>query len=314
MSYIRNTVRQPIESVYIYRGHLRSLQPWLGKTVQTIQGPYLESIAKHQFIFHQIKEQKQRKWKIELIYGHEIIPTLQKIKLSFTIHSSLLVIPAGESSELDAAFSDEEASSIKESVGEGLRILGTCGSAYYLSLEREWNDKCSIQPKDTTSLRKTSKMGIYQGRAIGPLSPYPGQIYNSAFFHEAIKIIGKQNEATVLVSGGGTFVPIDSSLTTLMKQRVEVLAKYDLKELPRFSKDATWSPAVVLCDYGKGAAVLSKIHPAYGPEDIDLDSYRKAFPNRKDDWEGIRNSLSPLSKRVSLFYEFIEALETIQSH
>ncbi len=289
----------PITTVYIYAGHQ---MPTKSAAQVQVKGPYAMSVDKHTFMFEKVNEVCNKQWKILKIYGHEIIRTLSEAILDTT----LLVIPAGESSELDEVFSLNEINTIQEAVKKGLRLYATCGSAYWAARKRIWNDRCVIQPETRNEIAKTGKINLFEGIAIGPLSPYPGQTYSTAFFHEAIEIQDlHQQKITVLLSGGGTFFLADQSAQT-----VKTLAFYSPSELQKHGKGEEWAKAVISCGYGQGKAILSMLHPGYGAEDIDVQAYNQAFPERKDDWQNIRDSLSPTVKRIEFVARILEDLES----
>lgn len=166
-----------IRNVLIYTGHRRNVL-LNGKVVEQMCGPYAMSVDKHLFSFNQVKKRAYPNWNITEISGSQIISALKSVSLQET----LLVIPAGESTDLDNAFSDEEVQCIQESIAKGLRFYVTCGSAYWLAKQRIWDDRCSAQPDSTDTIVKNGKMNIFSGSAVGPLSPYPSQTYSTAFF------------------------------------------------------------------------------------------------------------------------------------
>jgi glutamine amidotransferase-like uncharacterized protein len=288
-----------IRTVFIYAGHhYKEFQS--GRWVQKTQGPYSISVDKHHFMLSEINKKYKKQWNISLVHGADLISVLAKAKLS----STLLAIPAGESTELDKSFRKEEIEAIKHATyHEGLSILTTCGSSYWLSKERVWNDRCTVQPDSTDQIRKPSRIGIFNGRAIGPLSPYPGQTYNTAFFHESIALNTRKRTVQVLLSGGGAFFPFKSS------QKVKTVASYAPQELTRFQITPEWARAAIAISYGKGKAILSMIHPGYGAEDIDVEAYAAAFPDRADDWKTIRSTLSPLEERLDCVHDLLEEFE-----
>ncbi|MBS0654173.1 MAG: hypothetical protein JSR46_00200 [Verrucomicrobia bacterium] len=266
------------------------------------------SVDKHNFMFDQVNKLQHKKWTISPIYGEELAEMLQDRLSRDALQDVLMVIPAGESTQLDEAFSQEETSLINESVQRGMCIYGTCGSAYWMSAKRIWDDKCSIQPEDCDRITKTSSMGLFLGTAIGPLSPYPGQTYNTSFFHEAVNLSTISGQpVTVLLSGGGTFFVDEAKLKG---QTVKTLAYYLPEELDKYQKNETWRSAVISCTCKRGKVIVAMVHPGYGCEDIHVATYNQAFPDRGDDWQGIRDRLSPLEERMAFVGEILRDFES----
>lgn len=263
--------------------------------IYTGEGLYAESLQKHAFIFEYLKKHSHKPWTLEYVSSSELIT---RLKREPKLEETLLDIPAGESTKLEKDFSDEQIRVIQKAIGNGMRLFSTCGSSYMLSRERIWNDKCDEQPTRISQIKKSGRFNIFDGIAQGPLSPYPGQTYNSAFFHEAVKVRNSTSTICTLLSGGGAFFPFPSTAQN------KVLATYLPSELERLGKDPCWEAAIVKCSYGKGSAIMSMIHPGYGKEDIHIESYKKAFPDRKDDWEMIYRSLSSEQQRM----DFVETI------
>jgi len=290
----------PIENIYIYQGH-RVFNP-KNNQIQ-FKGPYGMSVEKHNFMFDEVNKLQNKQWKISPVYGEH----LSKILSNRSFGNDLLVIPAGESTELDGAFSDDDLSLIKNAVRQGMRLYGTCGSAYWLSKKRIWNDKCSVQPEEMKEIIKTSSMDFFSGIAVGPLSPYPGQTYSTMFFHEAVQIQTLSGrKVTVLLSGGGTFL---SENNEELDRSVKTLAFYPSEELEKYQKNKSWEKAVISCEYGLGKVILAMVHPGYGAEDINVEAYSMAFQSRTDRWQEIKDSLSSLEERMNFVGDILKDFE-----
>ncbi len=276
------SIRTLIKNVFVYGGHQGGLA-----------GPYATSVDKELSMFHKINAWQERAWEIQKISGEALAHTLHQTSPT----ESLLVIPAGESSSLDDAFSDETLDAIRSKTDQGLRLYATCGSAYWLAKTRAWS-------QEATTLRKEGRANLFHGTAVGPLSPYPGEPSPTAFFHQAAPLKTARSRVTVLLSGGGAFFPDPQS-----KQEVQTLATYADETLRLHGKTGEWAKAVIAFRYGLGKAILSMVHPDYGPEDIQVDAYKRAFPHRKDPWPDIRNALSSERTRLSFVAETLEAFE-----
>ena len=276
-------------SVCIYSGH---------RTPLGLVGPYAESVEKGLHIFTSLKG---KAWKVFTVEGAQLAHTLQSSKVKET----LLVIPAGQSSRLDETLGSE-VEAIQMFVREGGSLFASCGAAYWLSSKRVWGDRCDANPHERVFTKKTNPAAFFLGKAWGPLCFYPGQEYNAAFWHGAIRLTNyKGKTIRVLLSGGGAFFPGKE------EQQVESLATYCKDELSRFSKDEKWSDAIIRCDCGKGTVILSMVHPMYGAEEIDVDAYAKAFPDRADNWREIRDNLSPKKERLAFMEEIIASFGSV---
>lgn len=264
-----------IKSIFIYQGHTLKQEGVIG-TYQTDAINRLFEIIK----FH------NPHLEISYVFGEHLIESITNVALD-ALSSSLLVIPAGESSTLDAVFSTDEIITIQDSTKKGLNLFVTCGSAYWLAKKRLWGT--GKNPSE-----KQSKIGIFPGTAIGPLS--------HRFLHETVKIHRNKRELQVLLSGGGSFV---YSSEDANNHHIQVLANYDTEDLKKFGQDATLNSAIVACTYGKGKAILSMIHLEYGAEDIDVTAMTRAFPERKENWQQIKTTLASEHERIAFISDIL---------
>lgn len=283
--------------------------------IQIYDGPelYSQSVDKHLKICEAYRNHCRKEWDISLVNKERLILNLEKAESQGTLGQTLLVIPAGESTHVERCFQDI-AHKIKRYVGEeGLSVFGTCGSGYALAALRTWTDKCEENPREAKPIVKESLLGLFNGLAAGPLSLCPTEVYNSNFFHEAVEVWTAETKCTVLLSGGGGLVPLQSASHKdifLSHQNVKILAKYSEDFLRLKGKDFNiYSNAVVAFSYGKGKGIISMINPGYGPEDIDLGAYTEHMPGH--DWEKIRNSLSSYNQRMRLSFGFFNELEKL---
>lgn len=281
------TCLHPINHVIIYKGHEKN----------PLLGPYSANIVKRIQMFNALNEyrkQMQRPtWKVTSIAGEHLVDALKESKKEET----LLVIPAGQSTHLDKVFSIEQTSFIKNDFfAKGGRGYFNCGSAYWVSAKRVYKDLCAEQPEGCKTIVKTSNLPLFDGIAEGPLCPYPGKRYQVGFFSDAVRVTNGQDLCTIYLSGGGSFFPDKST------QNVKVLVKYLHTELVRCGKTPkeckSWENAVIMVPVGKGAALLSMFHPYYGPNDIDVETYEKNFPDCGTNWKAVKESLSPIDIRM----------------
>ena len=297
-----------IRNVIVYKGH----------EMNPVRGPYPENVIKQIAMFNDLNAYRECSgrpaWKVTSVAGEDLINALKVSDPKET----LLVIPAGQSSNLDRVFSISELSYIRNkflSEGGG-RLYATCGASYMMSKTREYNGLCTQQPEKRELIIKESVLPLFEGTAKGPLCPFPGKKYQVGFYSDAVKVTNGQDHCTIFLSGGGSFF---SSQCT---QKVKVLVKYLDSELLRLGKESSecfnWRNATILTQVGKGAALLSMFHPYYGSKDIDVESYERTFPDCGTDWKAVQKSLSPLDLRMrfvlkSMIYPLEDYIKELQA-
>jgi glutamine amidotransferase-like uncharacterized protein len=216
---------------------------------------------------------------------------------------TLLIIPAGQSSNFDRVFSIAETTFLKEEFfTKGGRGCFNCGSAYWVSEKRIYKDLCLDEPSQIKTQIKSTKLPLFEGVSEGPLCPYPGKKYNVGFFSDAVSVVGKKDICTIYLSGGGSFFPKERS-----SQKIQPLIKYSHDELIRLGKTplecSKWENAAILASVGQGAILLSMFHPYYGAQDINAELYEKTFPECGTDWKAVKQRLSPFDVRMRFFLE-----------
>jgi len=277
-----------IRNIVVYQGHAQN----------PLHGPYAANISKQIDMFNILNPYRERSgrppWKVTAVYGENLIESLQTMNPKET----LLVIPAGQSSNLDKVFSAAQTAFIQNKflAEGGGRLYATCGASYMMSLIREYNGLCTWQPDKRELIIKRSIMPLFDGTAKGPLCPFPGKKYEVGFYSDAVGVTNGQDRCTIYLSGGGSFFPNESA------QKVNILVKYLDSELQRLGKQPheckEWENATILAQVGKGAALLSMFHPYYGPNDIDVESYERVFPDCGTNWKTVKEKLSPLDERM----------------
>lgn len=277
-----------IRSVIVYVGHLE----------HPLRGPYADNVTKQIDMFYILNRYRKASgrapWKITSVAGEKLIEALEKSKQEET----LLVIPAGQSSNLDKVFSVAQTSFIKHEflAKGGGRLYATCGASYAMSQLREYDGLSTQNPKARQITIKQSVFPLFEGLAKGPLCPFPGAEYKVGFYSDAVTVTNGKENCTIYLSGGGSFFPYPTT------QKVKVLVKYLHSELHRLGKPMAecedWENGTILANIGKGAILLSMFHPYYGPGDFDVEAYETAFPNCGTNWRAVRDNLSPLDVRM----------------
>jgi glutamine amidotransferase-like uncharacterized protein len=286
MNIVRPSCLYPIRQVMIYAGHQNN----------PLLGPYFENIGKRIAMFNALNSYREQRgrlpWRVTVVAGEKIIDELAIIRPQET----LLVIPAGQSTNLDRVFSSEELDHIQKFLAVGGRGYFNCGSAYWVSNQRVYSDLCTEQPEERKTIVKPARLPLFHGVARGPLCSYPGKKYNVGFFSDAVEVTSGKESCTILLSGGGCFIPDKSD------QKLRVLVRYSEAELFRLKKTKeeckAWQNAAILVSVGKGAAMLSMFHPYYGSKDIDVEAYERNFPDSGTNWKAIHEKLSSVDMRM----------------
>jgi glutamine amidotransferase-like uncharacterized protein len=281
----------PIQQVIVYKGHLK----------HPLVGPYSETISKRIAMFEALNAFRKRigraPWNVSAVAGEQLVDRLKNENPKTT----LLVIPAGQSTTLDRVFSTAQTTFMREQFfSKGGRGYFTCGSAYWASSLRIYDDLCEAQPLVRKTVIKPSTLSLFLGVAKGPLCPFPGHKYKTGFFSDAVRVTDGARECTIYLSGGGAFIPAKGLSD---HKRVRVLVRYDRNELKRLGKKEeelpAWENAALITSVKEGAALFSMFHPYYGPQDIDVERYEKTFPDCGTNWRRVHERLSPFSQRMN---------------
>lgn len=305
MHPLRRMPFNPMSQIVIYKGHEN----------HPLFGPYPDNIPKRIAMFNCLNDYRRinhkQPWKVSTVSGEQLVETLKGIHPI----STLLVIPAGQSTRLDKVFDCEQISSIKDFLNLGGRGYFNCGSAYWISSQRIYHDLCEEQPEHRKPIIKTTQLPLFNGISEGPLCPYPGKKYQVGFFSDAVRVADAsgQRECTIYLSGGGSFRPFEHPSN---KQKVKVLIRYLHSELIRHGKKpqecSKWENAAMMISVGQGAALLSMFHPYYGSKDIDVERYEKTFPDCGTNWQEVKKKLSPLDERMRfVLHTMLDPLENM---
>lgn len=206
-------------------------------------------------------------------YAVYSLPTSTLLAEPWPASTALLAMPGGADLPYCSALNGAGNTKISNYIHKGGKYLGCCAGGYYASsrVEFEQNDPryAVIGPRE---------LAFYPGVARG--TSYPGFVYDS---ENGAKAAAVQTETVgqfcCYYNGGGVFADADSH-----KDRgVEVLARY-VEPVKVEGGDA----AVVYCPVGKGAAVLSGIHPEFSPtrlkpKDQDTHRYKSIVSDLKKD-------------------------------
>lgn len=287
----------PIRQVVIYTGH----------QTNPLLGPYAANIQKRIEMFEKLNAYRtirgRNPWKVVQVSGENLIQKLNDPK------NTLLVIPAGQSTHLDKVFSGQQLHFLKHCFFEkGGRGYLNCGSAYWASETRVYSDLCTEQPTERNLIVKKSLIPLFKGTASGPICLHSSPTYKVGFFSDAVTVTSGGKNCTILLSGGGSFLPQRDD------PNVKILARYPHSELIRCGKskeDCTHSDiAAILVRIKQGAAILSMFHPYYGSQDLDPERYNRVFPGSGSNWERIVEKLSSEEHRLSFVLEnFLFPLE-----
>jgi glutamine amidotransferase-like uncharacterized protein len=287
-----------IQRVVIYSGHITT----------KVLGPYPYNIAKRFNMFKAFntfrKKLGEEPWKIQTVPGEELVCELKKTPFDQT----LLALPAGKSTNLDRVFKTAQYRFLIDTFfNEGGMGYLNCGSAYWASKVRVYDDVCLEQPSRPKRLFKTSHIPIFDGEARGPLCPFPATEYQVGFFSDAVRLVHEsEKEYTVFLNGGGYFIPRKGS-----NQTIEVVARYHPEDLERLGRPQSNSIAALVAKVGSGGAFMSMYHPYYGAHDIDVDRYEKVFPGCGTNWRRVHAKLSSEEEHISMMHDAFKRLMQI---
>jgi glutamine amidotransferase-like uncharacterized protein len=158
--------------------------------------------------------------------------------------TKLLVIPGGQDLYYKKSLDGAGNKQIQKFIREGGRFIGICAGAYYAARYIEFAKSSPIE------VIGDRELGIFNGTVEGPtLCQY---YYNSNKGARAAKINLNiplpEKEVTVFYNGGGHFVDAANISNT------QVIANYENDKA-----------AIIMCNYGKGKAILSGVHFEYDP-------------------------------------------------
>ncbi|KAG0357074.1 biotin holocarboxylase synthetase [Gamsiella multidivaricata] len=179
--------------------------------------------------------------------------------------TSLLVIPGGKDlpyvRDLNGPVNDK----IRSYVHSGGRFFGICAGAYYGA------DRITFERGSPLEVLGSRELKFYPGECRGGV--YPGFVYESESGANAVGLQLNRDllaldqpgldELKVYFNGGGYFVDADKYPGT------QTLAWYK-NEPGQIDADIPGNKAaMVACQFGKGLAVLTGVHPEYDATHLD---------------------------------------------
>ena len=160
--------------------------------------------------------------------------------------TALIVFPGGRDLPFHQLLKGEGNASIRAYVENGGRFLGICAGGYYGSSYIEFEKGGDLE------VCGPRELAFFPGKAIGPAYGKGIFCYHSEMGTYAAPIKWKGGVSFMYFKGGCFFEKAEEFSS------IEVLANYaDLPESPA---------AVVYCRVGRGAAILSGIHPEFVPK------------------------------------------------
>lgn len=169
--------------------------------------------------------------------------------------TALVVFPGGRDIPYHLALKGEPNSRISGYVASGGKYLGICAGAYYASSQIEYEKGL---PGEIVEKRE---LAFFPGKAIGPASGV--FCSQGGKYAEMAPIVWKQEKKShpLYFNQGCFFETPDKHANTL------VLATYEKLQ----------QPAILLCEVGKGRALLSGIHPEFPHPDPQKEPRRLQF-------------------------------------
>lgn len=296
---------EPIETAVVYKGH--RTPPF---------GCYAECAMKQAHALAELNQVRLinglRPWAIISTPGEQLMQTLR----SLSPRRTLLIMPAGESSKIEAVFSPSEKQQIIHFLKDGGRAHFTCGMAYLGMWRRNY-----MYHKVVTS--RLSSLPVTEGVAEGPLIPYRGELRPAEEFPdglrvttEAVTVTDGKIQCNAYVGGGGVFrlraVPSQSG------QKVRPVAWYMTSEIRRLRgsnvKDLSrWEIAAILASVKAGGVLKTMFHLEYGPDSIHPEALNTHFPDDGTNWHNVRENIEATEhNRLLLLGKMYGALEALE--
>ncbi len=201
-------------------------------------------------------------------------------------NTALLIIPGGRSQFYYEKLSANGNARIRDYVKQGGRYLGICGGGYYACARTEFAKGHALE------VCRDGELDFFPGTAIGPAYGAEEFQYNSQAGAHLAPISWIDNETfktyTTYYNGGCYFANADRF------EHSNILATYD--ELPNHPA------AIIECQYGKGKALLTGVHPEYSYRAIDAEitENQKILNALKNNEKTRRSLLQLLLGKISL--------------
>lgn len=186
------------------------------------------------------------KYCIKLInHSHFLTPNWDK-------KVALLVMPGGQDIPYDRALKGEANRRIRAYVERGGNYFGICAGAYYGAAEIEF------EKGGKNEVCERRELAFFPKRAIGPAYEKNLFRYNSDAGARIAQISWSGGVTPVHFNGGCYFEECENS---------QVVA--------RFHDHEGTPPAVIVCQVGKGSALLCGVHPEYPQDDVSNEAFWK---------------------------------------
>lgn len=161
--------------------------------------------------------------------------------------AALLIVPGGRDTPYHEKLKGEANSRIRKYIESGGKYLGICAGAYYGS------KSIVFEEGEEHEVIAQRELGFFPGKAIGSI--YPEVPFHYQGHHSAHPALLKMGDETLHMyyNGGCYFENVES-----FQEHVQSLAHYEDVGFENAS-------AIVLCQVGKGKAILSGVHFEVGP-------------------------------------------------
>lgn len=192
-----------------------------------------------------------------------------------------LVMPGGRDEPYHQKLTGEGNRIIKDYVQNGGIYLGFCAGAYYACHELKY--------KETVTSRE---LEFFPGTAQGPIADLKG-VKADNFPAEAASIaFANSQSAEIYYQDGPAFVNNSSA-------KVKVLASY-------LMQDQSKKDALIICDVGKGKAVLCGFHPEVSGKNF-MQGFKKFYPHRSIPIEFVKTLQANERLRKTIWQKIIDS-------
>lgn len=218
------------------------------------------------------------------------------IEGSWRNHAAALIIPGGADIPYGNKLNGLGNQQLRDYVHQGGHYIGLCAGAYYASA------MCDFHRDDL--LREVigpRELAFYPGSAVGPtLAPYT---YDSEL-GACIANVQWDNDIYSTYYNGGCHFPDANQY-----DHITALAYYanDVMRITDYEKEK--QPAVILCQVGRGKALLSGVHPEYSVR--TLKDMSKMYAGNEQKVQTIHRDLMPNLKdneHIQLFMMMLNRL------
>jgi len=176
----------------------------------------------------------------------------QLIEEDWEKNTSLFIVPGGRDLYYHMALKGRGNEKLRNFVANGGSYLGICAGAYFGASAIEFEKGGSLQ------VLGERELALFPGKAVGPAYGPNKYSYDSLKGIEAASIKTEREEIYLYFNGGCFFSEEE---------------KYPgIKIFARYSELEKEPPAIVVCPFGKGKAVLSGVHFEYSACSLPADN------------------------------------------